>query len=303
MKLLEEESLFLLSEQKLKNKIQDYSKKFNVLPQQLYGLYGLEQLLKKIEKSDFRDAFVVKGGYLLSSTFGLNSRTTRDLDATIRNMKLTEEKVKELVDIITTPDEKGIQYFKLRKQSIIREKFDYDGYNLKFHFMIGKTIIPIELDLTTGEDLLPIHSNSKIPLIFEEGSIGMPSYPLEQILADKFYTTIAYASIDDRNSRTKDLYDIYFLTKFNEDIDYFKVNQSVEKTMIQRKMVISPTTYNDLLGSLEKSDFQYSQWSKFQTNHLYARNISFEEVLKSVSGLSLELLKISEMNSRNHQVE
>lgn len=60
----------MLSEQKLKNLVNNKAKKFDIAPQQIYCLYGLEQLLIKINRSPYKKYFVLKGGYLLSATYG-----------------------------------------------------------------------------------------------------------------------------------------------------------------------------------------------------------------------------------------
>lgn len=292
----------MLSEQKLKNLINRYSKEYGLFPQQLYSLFGLEQLLMKIDKSEFKDSFVLKGGYLLSTIYGLSNRVTRDLDATIRRMDLSEQKMKEFVDFIESPDENGNQYFQLRKQNIIREKFDYDGYNLKLNFIHGKLKIPLEIDMTTGEELLPI-KNQKIPLMFGEGSLQFPTYPLEQILSDKLYTTIAYGSIDDTNSRTKDLYDIYFLSKLHDDINFRQVRESMQQTFNQRQMAVPSNEYKEILTELANSPYQNRQWKNFSEEHSYAAGITFSDVMKEVKVFSDKVVKGNElsMNERlNH---
>ncbi|OQO88260.1 hypothetical protein BH739_04690 [Enterococcus casseliflavus] len=288
----------MLSEQKTKNLINKYAKEYDVLPQQLYSLYGLEQLLVKIDQSEYRNSFVLKGGYLLASIYGLSNRVTRDLDATIRHMALTEEKVQEFIRFIESPNDKGVQQFQLKKQKIIREKFEYDGYNLKFTFLNGKMKIPIEIDMTTGEQLLPLLEEQTIPLMFGEGSIHFPMYPLEQILSDKLYTTIAYGSIDDTNSRTKDLYDIYFLTKFNDKLSVETIGQSIQETLKQRNMNVPIREFQNILTTIETSPFQQKQWKNFEKENSYASGVSFESIMNQVKRFSMNVIDAIEQKPR-----
>lgn len=272
----------MLSEQKLKNLVNKKAKEFDIAPQQIYGLYGLEQLLIKINRSPYKKYFVLKGGYLLSATYGLDMRSTRDLDTTFRGSKLTDEKVNEICQFIEEPLENENFLFKVRKITSIRNQFDYQGYNIKLTFQLGRGKFPIEIDITTGEELLPIQKQEEVPLIFSEERLYFYSYPLEQILADKLYTTLAYGTVDDTNSRMKDLYDIYFLTKVNSKINYNWVYQAIEKTKIQRGFQMSVDEYVMILETLSESSFQQEEWKKYQLENIYAREILFENVMSSI---------------------
>ncbi|WP_428847243.1 nucleotidyl transferase AbiEii/AbiGii toxin family protein [Olsenella intestinalis] len=46
--------------------------------------YLLERLLERIACSPRRDCVIIKGGMLISSLIGVDKRSTKDLDATVR---------------------------------------------------------------------------------------------------------------------------------------------------------------------------------------------------------------------------
>ncbi len=46
--------------------------------------YMLERLLERISLSVYRNSFILKGGMLIAAMVGMDTRTTMDLDATIR---------------------------------------------------------------------------------------------------------------------------------------------------------------------------------------------------------------------------
>ncbi|MEG0034073.1 MAG: nucleotidyl transferase AbiEii/AbiGii toxin family protein, partial [Bacilli bacterium] len=56
-----------------------------------------ERFLARLERSVYCEKFVIKGGMLIAAIVGLNTRSTMDLDATLKNFPLTEEKVLEAV--------------------------------------------------------------------------------------------------------------------------------------------------------------------------------------------------------------
>lgn len=60
-------------------------------PQLVMQSYLLERLLERISLSPWRDSVVVKGGVLISSLMGVDRRSTKDLDATVRGFPLTHE--------------------------------------------------------------------------------------------------------------------------------------------------------------------------------------------------------------------
>lgn len=271
----------------MKNLIDKKAKETHLPKQQLYGLYGLEQLLLKLNDSSYKDNLILKGGYLLSSVYGLDNRVTRDLDTTMINSPLTKETLEELADFVTSPDENGEKQFELRGIKETREDFDYSGFELKFLFKNGRSKFPISIDFTTGEDLIKIEKGSKIPLMFEENkSLDFPSYSIEQIITDKFYTTIAYGKYDDTNSRMKDYYDIHLLSTIGENIDYSLVTEGLSKTMNQRDEVISKNDFESIILSLGESENQKSLWERYRTVTPFAKELEFEDVINKMLEVS-----------------
>ena len=53
--------------------------------------YMFERFLARLWMSDYREKFVVKGGMLIAAIVGLDTRSTMDLDTTLRNLPLNED--------------------------------------------------------------------------------------------------------------------------------------------------------------------------------------------------------------------
>lgn len=79
----------------LKGKIKNYAKSKSIAAQVVLQNYMFERFLARLSMSDYREKFVVKGGMLIAAIVGLDTRSTMDLDTTLRNLPLTEEKVME----------------------------------------------------------------------------------------------------------------------------------------------------------------------------------------------------------------
>ena len=77
----------------LKAKIKNYAKSNNIAAQVVLQNYMFERFLARLSASVYNEKFVVKGGMLIAALVGLDTRSTMDLDTTLRNLPLTEEKI------------------------------------------------------------------------------------------------------------------------------------------------------------------------------------------------------------------
>nr|WP_269142097.1 nucleotidyl transferase AbiEii/AbiGii toxin family protein [Pectinatus frisingensis] len=60
-----------------------------------------ERFLDRLSSSDYASKFVIKGGMLIASIVGLDTRATMDLDTTVRDLPLSEEKMVEAIKNIS----------------------------------------------------------------------------------------------------------------------------------------------------------------------------------------------------------
>ena len=87
----------------LKAKIRNIAKQKNIPAQVILQNYMFERLLVRLAKSEYKDKFVLKGGMLVAAIVGLDNRATMDLDATLKNLPLTPEKIKIAFPIFPFP--------------------------------------------------------------------------------------------------------------------------------------------------------------------------------------------------------
>lgn len=85
----------------LKALLKDLSAKYGITPQATLQMYCLERLLDRIAVSRFRDHFVIKGGFLIASILGIGSRSTMDIDATVKGFPLENVFAEKLDTIIS----------------------------------------------------------------------------------------------------------------------------------------------------------------------------------------------------------
>lgn len=88
----------------LKGKIKALAKKSNLKPHELLQMYPFEHLLVRLGKGGYAEAFVLKGGLLISSMTGVAQRTTMDMGTTEISMDMDEGTVGEAVAAICAVD-------------------------------------------------------------------------------------------------------------------------------------------------------------------------------------------------------
>ena len=84
----------MINIESIKGKIRSMVEKKNLKSQEVLQIYFFERFLERISKSNYKNNFVIKGGFLISSLIGIENRTTMDMDTTIKGIPLKEEKNK-----------------------------------------------------------------------------------------------------------------------------------------------------------------------------------------------------------------
>ena len=222
----------MINIESIKGKIRSMAEKKNLKSQEVLQIYFFERFLERLSKSNYKNNFVIKGGFLISSLIGIENRTTMDMDTTIKGIPLKEEKIKEIIDEIINIDvDDGIR-FEIKDISYIREEDEYENFRISLIANVGKTKNPMKLDLTTGDAITPREIEYIYPCIFSKENIKIMAYPLETILAEK-YETIIRRNIT--TTRMRDFYDLYTLYKLKKDgINYKILKEAIERTSNKR---------------------------------------------------------------------
>ena len=73
----------------LKAIVKNIAKDKNISAQLVLQNYMLERFLERVSVSNYKDKFIIKGGFLIASMVGLASRTTMDMDLIIKFIIIT----------------------------------------------------------------------------------------------------------------------------------------------------------------------------------------------------------------------
>lgn len=272
----------------LKAIIKNIAKDKNISAALVLQNYMLERFLERVSLSRYHDNYIIKGGFLIASMVGLDSRATMDMDATIKGYPVNEEAIRKMVeDIIAVPVEDAI-HFCLKSVREIREGDEYTGYRVALTADYEKMAVPLKLDITTGDKITPREIEYSYKLMMEDRSIRVLAYNLSTILAEKLETVV---SRGDQNTRPRDYYDIYILSKLQaENIDIGNLKAALSATTAKRGSSELMMQYVKIMKTVKNSDVMKRQWDNYRKNFDYAAGIEFEETCDAVVAMMDELV-------------
>lgn len=126
----------------LKAKISKLAAKTNISNKYIIQTFMFEALLKRISVSEYKDKFIIKGGLLLSSIFGVNLRGTMDLDTTIKGLPLNMQTIENVINKIISIDLADNVKLKIENIKDIRLEDEYSGFNVNLKWNeINKDIL------------------------------------------------------------------------------------------------------------------------------------------------------------------
>ena len=272
----------------LKAIIKNIAKNKNISAALVLQNYMLERFLERVSLSRYHDNYIIKGGFLIASMVGLDSRATMDMDATIKGYPVNEEAIRKMVaDIIAVPVEDAI-HFCLKSVREIREGDEYTGYRVALTADYEKMAVPLKLDITTGDKITPREIEYSYKLMMEDRSIRVLAYNLSTILAGKLETVV---SRGDQNTRPRDYYDIYILSKLQaENIDIDSLKPALSATTAKRGSSELMMQYAEIMRTVKSSDVMKRQWDNYRKDFDYAAGIEFEETCDAVVAMMDELV-------------
>ena len=272
----------------LKAIIKNIAKNKNISAALVLQNYMLERFLERVSLSRYHDNYIIKGGFLIASMVGLDSRATMDMDATIKGYPVNEEAIRKMVeDIIAVPVEDAI-HFCLKSVREIREGDEYTGYRVALTANYEKMAVPLKLDITTGDKITPREIEYSYKLMMEDRSIRVLAYNLSTILAEKLETVV---SRGDQNTRPRDYYDIYILSKLQaENIDVDSLKAALSATTAKRGSSELMMQYAEIMRTVKSSDVMKRQWDNYRKDFDYAAGIEFEETCDAVVAMMDELV-------------
>jgi hypothetical protein len=260
----------------LKAKINNYAKSNNIAAQVVLQNYMFERFLARMSKSEYCEKFVIKGGMLIAAIVGLDTRSTMDLDTTLKNLPLTEEKVVEAVKTICNINLLDDVIFEVVSIAPICKDDRYGGFCVRLNAVYDTIVTPLSIDVSTGDVITPSAVQYEFSGIFEdEVCIKLWGYNIETVMAEKVETVLSRGIF---NTRPRDYYDIYILgTTQKYDENLFK--EALMATSVHRESVEQIANKDDIIELLAGSTELKEMWVKYQKKFAYAQDIEYRQII------------------------
>lgn len=255
--------------------------------QKLFQMFYFERILERISISNYKGQIILKGGLLLSSIIGIDERTTRDMDATLKGLPVSEEKIIEIFKEILSIDLNENIRFEIINIKDIRLEDDYSGFKLNILASLDNNKTYLSIDLTVGDAITPREMNYSYKSIFEDKKISIMAYTLETILAEKFETVISRGVL---NTRMKDFGDINFLMNGKEKINEANLVLAIKNTFDRRETKFDIDEFKLILNELKESNEMNKTWNEFQNKVNYISKVDYLDTISAI-GKIVEILE------------
>lgn len=262
--------------QRLLNKARESSRPFNEILQH----FAIERFIYRLSKSPHADRFVLKGALMFSAWTGSMSRPTMDIDLL--------GKIENSIDLIvavfkdaceTEVENDGIVFHKDTVTATrITEDADYKGVRVLLRGNLSNTQLFLQIDIGFGDVVFPGPGKVKYPVLLDFPPPELDGYTMESTVAEKFQAMVKLGLL---NSRMKDFYDIWFLSRMFDFMGETLI-EAIEKTFERRNTTLKrePTIFNP---TFMKDDTKQAQWQGFiKKTNLTDAPAAFEDVVAGI---------------------
>lgn len=266
-----------------KNKIKSVEEEYDLNHYEVLQRFMFERILERISISKYNSNFTLKGGLLLSAIFGINERSTKDIDTTIIGIDISKTEMVKILNEILNIDLNDGTTFNIVNITDIREESEYGGNKYNIIGKIENIKVQLEIDISTGDKVTPREMKYKYQSIFENKSIIINCYNLETILAEKLETILRRGKF---NSRMKDYYDVYYiLNNLYDDIDILILNNAIKNTFNKRDSIKYLNDYKEIILSIKNGSIINNLWNAYSSKYKYACNIKFSNILETIENI------------------
>ena len=272
------------SSKQLKDLIRNLSKEVGIEAHVLIRKYMMERFLERVSSSKYNGSFILKGGMLVAAFVGVEARATMDIDTTIKGIPITIVDMERTITEISNIDLGDNVKFRIKKVSEIMDEAEYSGIRFSMDAVLDGAVIPLKIDISTGDVITPREIAYSYKLMFEDRTIPIMIYPIETVLAEKLETVISRSIT---NTRMRDFYDIHILLK-SQNINADILALALERTAKKRGNFNLLENAESVLKIVKSDEDMKRLWNIYQKKFKHAGEYTWDEVIHSVIELSIE---------------
>ncbi len=261
--------------QQFKAKVRNLAKEKQIDPQILMQEVALDEIVDRISRSPYRDNLILKGGFLIASMLGVDTRATRDVDTSVKGLPVTKEEIlKVFTDIADMNEPDSDVTIRIAKIDDIRVAADYAGFRIHIKTKIYNSVVDTKIDVSTGDTITPHEISWHHRTIFNNQDILVMAYNMETILAEKLESIVVRQEL---NSRMKDFYDLYLFDKVQrQNIDFKVLKSALQATAKLRGSEALLSRYTEIITALRGSVLLKQRWEKYRVAYVYSENVTYE---------------------------
>ncbi len=201
---------------------------------ELLQYFAMDRFLYRMSISDYADSFILKGALMLQAWKSPVFRATMDIDMlahrTSNEISEIEGVIRNICTTAVEPDGLDFDQQSVQGERIVEEA-DYEGVRVTFFGKLDTARIRMQIDIGFGDVIYPSPQHTEMPTILDFPPAIINAYSLESAIAEKFEAMI---KLDALNSRMKDFYDIWLLSRqfnfSNKDLQ-----KAIDLTLHNRK--------------------------------------------------------------------
>lgn len=248
----------------------------NIDVQAMQQRYILEEFARKISKSKHKNSIVLKGGFVVSALLGIDERKTRDIDFTYNSTIYSIDEIRCIIEDICSTDTDS--FFNYEIASISEEQLDdhYSGYSCLLDAINGKARLHLKLDISNNSLIYPKGIETKVHSFIDDDNIDVLSYPIENIIAEKYETTLDRGEF---NSRIRDLFDVHFLYQENHHlIDDKLLVKTIIAVSKDRNTYDNLFDYDELIDELLRSEIFNKNFNNYKSKYYKHREETINDI-------------------------
>ncbi len=266
-----------MNKQQLTDKLKNEATKRNVDFNTLRRLYMYDRFIERLSVSKYNDNFVLKGEFYLSTLYGVESRSTMDIDTAFRNANFDKETINKMINDIISINVNDDAIVKLTNIVDIRDEDEYSGFRISLEVNIDGSKESFHIDIATGDPITPKSIKFKYKPTLSNEYINVNAYNIETVLAEKLETILSRA---EANSRMRDLYDIYLIyTKDWDNLNKEHFRKAIENTFIDREF---KGNIEEIFELIKGSSILENKWNQYAKRNEYCKNIEYGIIIQVI---------------------
>jgi Nucleotidyl transferase AbiEii toxin, Type IV TA system len=283
----------------VKNRLNNIAKQTNRQHSDLLQYYAMERFLYRLSVSTHRDKFLLKGALLLQSVDNNLARATKDIDF-IATFLAREDRLKSmLIDCVNTPVQDDGVGFDAKSITIseIQRDTRYCGFRVLIKGKIDTAQIGVQLDIGFGTSIIPGPMEISYPSLLDFEAPKILGSSLECAIADKFE---AMVSRGDANTRLKDFYDIWIITK-NRSFVFEDVCRAIAETFHYYETEIPISLPICLSTDFYRDPSTENRWRTFLKRSRLNEGLELSTVIEQIFNFTIPVCDF--VNNRGKQYQ